>query len=292
MQPLLLIDGNNLLIRAVEATRRSAMNSDDGTDTSALVVFIKTASRYIREEKPYRVMVFWDSGPDWRKNLYRDYKAQRPQVTDEYRSVTRRLIREFLSLARVPWSYLPGYEADDLIAAHWRYAREPVVILSSDKDFAQLLGQTPTGYPCTQIRISSYNTPTDRWDEQKVCEHYGCTPEQRPLVMSLVGDAADNIPGVKGIGEVKAIKHLSAAGWDLAAVEHPPIAMARDLGEIARWRMLVDLRDVPYEMIPTGPGPFMPVTPGPDAAWQTLWKWLDDLQLRDIQRRLLAGELW
>lgn len=292
MRPTLLIDGNNILIRAVEATRRSAMHSDDGTDTSALVVFIKTISRYIREEKPYRVMVLWDSGPDWRKQIYPKYKANRPQVTDEYRSVTRRLVRQFLSLARVPWTYLPGFEADDLIAAHWRYAHEPVVILSSDKDMLQLVGETPTGHPCTQIRISSYNTPTDRWDEDKVIERYGCTPAQRPLVMSLTGDASDGIPGVKGIGDVYALKHLTAAGWDLGAVEHPAIIEAREKGEIAVYRQLVDLRDVPYEMIPTGPGPFMPVTPGPDAAWQALWAFLNRYQLREIERQLMAGELW
>jgi DNA polymerase-1 len=293
MRPTLLIDGNNILIRAVEATRRSAMHSDDGTDTSALVVFIKTISRYIREEKPYRVMVIWDSGPDWRKQIYPAYKANRPQHTDEYRSGTRRLVREFLFLARVPWTYYPGYEADDLIGMMWRHATEPVVILSSDKDMLQLVGETPTGHPCTQIRVSSSNTPTDRWDEKKVIEHYGCTPAQRPLVMSLTGDASDGIPGVKGIGDVKALKHLTAAGWDLAAVDHPPIAEARDNGEIAIYRQLVDLRDPPYETAPDGRiSPFMPVTPGPDAAWQALWAFLNRYQLRDIERRLLAGELW
>jgi DNA polymerase-1 len=292
MRPTLLIDGNNILIRAVEATRRTSMHSDDGTDTSGLVVFINTISRYIREVKPFRVMVLWDSGPDWRKQIYPAYKANRPQVTDEYRSVTRRLVRQFLSLARVPWTYLPGYEADDLIAAHWRHAYAPVVILSSDKDLLQLVGETPNGYECTQIRVSSANTPTDRWDEAKVIEHYGCTPAQRPLVMSLTGDATDGIPGVKGIGDVYALKHLTAADWDLDSVEHQAIAEARDKGEIAVYRQLVDLRDAPYEIIPTGPGPFMPVTPGTDAAWQALWKFLNELQLRDIQRRLMAGELW
>lgn len=292
MRPTLLIDGNNILIRAVEATRRAAMHSDNGTDTSALVVFIKTISRYIREEKPYRVMVLWDSGPGWRNQLYPAYKANRPQVTDEYRSTTRSLVRDFLVRSRIPQGHLDGFEADDLIAAHWRHAHEPVVILSSDKDLLQLVGPNPKGQPCTQIRVSSANTPTDRWDEQKVIEHHGCTPAQLPLVMSLTGDTSDNIPGVRKIGPKFALKHLTAAGWDLNQVEHPGIAEARDNGEVAVWRQLVDLRDVPYEMIPTGVGPFMPVTPGPDAAWHGLWKLLNDLQLRDVERRLLAGELW
>jgi DNA polymerase-1 len=293
MRPTLLIDGNNILIRAVEATRRTAMHSDDGTDTSGLVVFIKTISRYIREEKPYRVMVCWDSGPDWRKQLYPAYKANRPQHTDTYRSSTRRLVREFLTLARVPWTYYPGYEADDLIAMIWRHATEPVVILSSDKDLLQMVGANPNGQPCTQIRVSSSDTPTDRWDEAKVIERHGCTPAQLPVVMSLTGDTSDGIPGVRGIGPKFALKHLTAAGWDLDAIEHKDIAEAREKGEIAIYRKLVDLRDPPYETAPDGSiSPFMPVTPGPDAAWQALWKFLNQLQLREIERRLLAGELW
>lgn len=293
MRPTLLIDGNNILVRAVEATRRSPMHSNDGTDTSALVVFIKTISRYIREEKPYRVMVCWDSGPGWRNELYPAYKANRPQATDEYRSTTRRLVWMFLTLARVPFTYYPRFEADDLIAVYWRYAREPVVILSSDKDLAQLVGPNPNGHPCTQIRVSSANTPTDRWNETTVLDHYGCTPAQLPLAMALIGDTSDNIPGVRGIGKKFAVKHLTAAGWDLAAVEHKDIAAARDKGEIEIYRQLVDLRDPPYESHPDGIiSPFMPVTPGPDAAWQTLWQFLNELQLRDVERRLLAGELW
>lgn len=293
MQPTMLIDGNNILIRAVEATRKTAMHSDSGVDTSALVAFIKTVSRYIREEKPYRVMVCWDSGPGWRNDLYPAYKANRPQVTDEYRSHTRRLVREFLHLARVPWAYTPRFEADDLIAAYWRYAREPVVILSSDKDLAQLVGPNPNGHPCIQIRVSSADTPTDRWDETTVLEHFGCTPAQLPAILALWGDTSDNIPGVRGIGKKFAVKHLTAAGWDLAAVEHPTIAEARDKGEIAIYRQLVDLRDPPYESYPNGSiSPFTPVTPGPDAAWRALWQFLSDLQMREIERRLLAGELW
>lgn len=292
MRPTLLIDGNNLLIRAVKVTEHTAMNSDDGTNTSGLVVFVKTLSRYLREEKPYRFIVCWDGGRSWRHQVYPAYKAARPQQTDAYRSTTRRLVRSFLALNRIPQAFLDGFEADDLIAAYWRHAHDPVTILSSDKDFAQLVGTTPTGQPCTQIRVAAADKPVDRWDEARVIERYGCTPAQLPALMALTGDASDGIPGVKGIGDVYALKHLKAADWDLAAVQHPAIAEARDNGDIAKWRTLVDLRDVPYDMIPTGVGPFMPVTPGPDGAWRDLYEFLDRYQLRDIHRRLTDGELW
>lgn len=292
MRPTLLVDGNNLLIRAVKATEHADMNSDDGTNTSGLIVFVKTLSRYVREEQPYRVMVCWDGGRSWRHHVYPAYKAARSQQTDAYRSTTRRLVKDFLTRCRIPQVHLDGFEADDLIAAHWRHAYDPVTILSSDKDFFQLVGDTPTGYPCTQIRVASADTPVDRWDEARVIEHHGCTPAQLPLFMSLAGDTSDGIPGVRGIGPKYALKHLAAADWNLDAVEHEAIAEARKNGEIATWRTLVDLRDVPYEMIPTGAGPFLPVTPGPDAAWRGLWTFLNEYQLREIERRLIDGQLW
>ncbi|MFI0967043.1 hypothetical protein ACH4S8_37515 [Streptomyces sp. NPDC021080] len=291
-RPTLLVDGNNLLYRAVEATRRSAMHSSDGTDTGALVVFVSTLSRYVREEKPYRIMVCWDGGYGWRTELHPGYKADRPQHTDAYRSTSRDLVTGFLARCRIPQARLDGFEADDLIAAYWRTLNEPITILSNDKDLLQLTGANPAGHPCEQIRISSADTPTDRWDEAKVLDHFGCTPAQIPLAMSLAGDPGDGIPGVPGIGMKWAVKHLSKASWDVGLIDHPAIATARDEGEVATWRQLVDLRDVPYTMIPTGVPPFIPVTPGQDGAWKALYAFLDHYGMTQTIRRLISGELW
>ena len=87
MRPFLLVDGNNLLVRAVEATRHAAMHSNDGTDTSALVVFIKTISRYIREEKPYRVMVCWDSGTAYQSPTNCSTMTGWPKYSDSTRPI-------------------------------------------------------------------------------------------------------------------------------------------------------------------------------------------------------------
>lgn len=290
MRPTMLIDGNNLLVRAVEATRRAAMHSADGTDTSALVAFTKTLARHMREEQPFRAVVLWDAGHDRRKALYPDYKANRPQHTDEYRHYSRTLACEFLSLAGIPQQRVEGEEADDLIAAHWRTATAPVVILSNDKDLLQLVGCTPTGQTCEQIRLSSWGTPTDRWDLARVASHFGCTPEQLPLAMSLAGDSSDNIPGVRGVGMITAVKHLSAAGWDLEKVEHKGIAEARENGQADIYRQLVDLREatVPVPPVP----PLCLTSPGHDKAWRALGEFLSRYQLRDLSGRMLAGDLW
>jgi DNA polymerase-1 len=291
LRPTLLVDGNNLLVRAVEATRHSSMTSPDGIDTSALVSFVATLSRHTRDEQPYRVIVCWDAGYEWRTSLYPDYKANRPTAPDPYRQTSRTLTMEFLDLARVPQVKVDGYEADDVIAAYWRRATAPVTILSNDKDLMQLVGTTPTGQPCTQIRLSSYATATDYWDATRVTEHYGCTPEQLPMVMSLTGDSSDNIPGVKGIGPKFALKHLTAAGWDLNSVTHAGIAEARDTGDVAIYRQLVDLRDGPDLDVPTM-SPFMPTTYGPDLEWDELAIFLKRLALKKIERDLYLGQLW
>jgi DNA polymerase-1 len=294
MRPTLLIDGNNILIRAVEATRRAAMHSDDGTDTSALVVFVKTLSRYIRQYQPYRVTVLWDATgkDDWRKTLYPAYKANRPTAPDAYRRGSRLLVREFLDRAGIHGHAIPGMEADDLIGAYWRREPGEVVILSNDKDLSQLVGDTPLGGTCCQVRVSSADTPTDVWTTTQVQDSFGCTPEQLPWVLALAGDQADNIPGVPKIGKKFAVKHMAAAGWNVNEVEHPGIKAHLEQAHL--YHQLVNLRN-PWENsttdLPRIPL-FMPTQPGPDNAWRSFWSFLDDLQLRQFQRQLLAGELW
>ncbi|MFE0490185.1 5'-3' exonuclease [Streptomyces griseoaurantiacus] len=295
-QPTLLIDGNNILIRAVEATRRSAMHSDDGTDTSALVVFVKTLSRYIRQYQPYRVSVLWDQTstdvPNWRNRLYPPYKANRPTAPDDYRRDSRFLAREFLDRAGIHQHAILGMEADDLIGAYWRRETGPLAILSNDKDLLQLVGETPLGGDCHQVRVSSSDTPTDVWHHEDVEARYGCYPKNLPWVLALAGDASDNIPGVPKIGPKFAVKHMGAAGWDIHKVEHPGIRA--HIEEAHLFYQLVNLRN-PWENsssdLPTIPL-FRPTSPGPDDAWLKLWTFLESFQLRQFQRQLLAGELW
>ncbi|MFE6000326.1 5'-3' exonuclease H3TH domain-containing protein [Streptomyces sp. NPDC056454] len=291
MQPTLLIDGNNVLVRAVEATRRVAMNSPTGVDTSALVSTVATISRHIREEKPGRVVVLWDGGADgWRKKIYPQYKANRPQATDTYRSHSRALVREFFDLAGIPQQIQADYEADDLIAAHWRASDEPLIILSNDKDMLQLAGYTPRGQACGQIRLSSSDTPTDRWNADRVTEHFGCTPEQLPLVLALAGDPSDNVPGVPGIGPKFAVKHLAAARWDLDAVTHQGIR--EHMADVAVYRELVDLRNNGMQpRVPRIPL-FLPFVQGPDPAWRNLHAFCERHGLRQIAAKLSVGHLW
>lgn len=293
---ILLVDGNNILIRAVEATRRTAMNAPDGTNTSALVAFTGTLSRYTRQIRPYKVLVLWDSTsglmPNWRKSIYPPYKANRPSGPDEYRRASRDMVTDFLRLAGIAQLGIMGHEADDLIGAYWRTLRMPMTILSNDKDLLQLTGPNPHGEQCNQIRISSSDTDTELWTPERVEEHYGCTPEQLPIAMSLAGDTSDNIPGVPRIAMKFAVKHLSAAGWDLDKVEHKGIQAHRD--QIALYRQLVDLR-VPMDSIDSTipiPPPFMPTMPGSGQPWQQLYTFLSDYGMTRTIARLVSKQLW
>ena len=288
---ILLVDGDNILVRAVIATEGSAMSSGD-IETGPLVIFINTLSRYIREIKPTRVVVCWDHGPcHWRVKLHPGYKANRPEHTDEEggrRANARKLAREFLSAAGIHHVRRPGWEADDLIGAYWRRHRRDAYkfILSNDKDLLQLVDEITH-----QIRVSSADTPTDIWDRLRVFGKYGCTQDELPKAMALIGDVSDGIPGVRGIGPKKAVGILQQANWDLARIKDPRVA--EKAAEVAVWHRLINLRDEPEgEPLPLPPIPhFTPLKPGM-SGYGELVQFLDSFAILSVQRRLHEGRLW
>ena len=284
-QSLLLVDGDNLLVRAAEATRSRNLADQDGIPTAALVGFAMTLGRHIRDLQPYRVAVCWDAGHTQRSALYPPYKANR-HATDDYRTRARHLAVEFLRLTLVHQVRAEGEEADDLIAAHWATADEPVVILSADKDLLQLIGPTPTGWPCTQLRPATGGA--QHWDTDRVQAEYGCSPQQLPSLMALIGDRADNIPGVPTFGPVRAAKHLQAAQWDLEAIDHPQAVAHRAQTSINL--ALIDLRTPRALNLPQIPA-FWPLGPH-EGPWAPLAEFLRLHQLADLTYRLAFGRLW
>ncbi len=290
---IVVIDGNNLLVRAMFAVKAShSVMSADGVPTGALLVFVNTLSRHVREERPDRLVVAWDSGSgtSWRKQRSSTYKAHRLQAPSPEESVLERdsfhLAKEFLSLAGVHHVEAAGYEADDIIAEIVRQAPEPknVVIVSSDKDFKQLLQPG-----VEQVRVSSAGTPTDRWTHETVREVDGCEPEHMPYVMALMGDKSDGVIGLKGIGPKKAIKMLKEASWSLQKIcedlpEEDAVLVVDNL-------VLVDLRNLPVS-VPVRPvPPFQPTGPG-RVLYQDLLLFLDRYALMSVRERLRVGTLW
>lgn len=284
----LLVDGNNLLMRAVFATQRSSMSAD-GVATGPLVVFVNTLTKHIREERPSRVAIAWDGGKSaQRTQLDPGYKGNRTSAPDE--DVKKRsfaLVKEFLALADIYQAEIAGYEADDLISSWWYSALDgPLVILSSDKDFLQLLGQNPCGQTVEQVRLSSADTPTDRWNLQRMLDDVGYGPVDWASVTALTGDKSDNVIGVPGIGPKKAVKLLTAHGWNLrdAAASLPE---HRD--QILLNLQLVSLRN-PTLRLGSVP-PFRPSRRGA-MLYDQLLAFLDRYQLASVRDRLESSLLW
>lgn len=296
----LLIDGNNLVMTAIFAMRRSNLSAH-GVLTGPLMVSINRIARFIREEEPNHVLVCWDGGKSaWRTELDAGYKAGRtPMVDNEHRlrDDTFYLVQTFCDLAGIPTLMVPGQEADDLIASAWRASTDDkIVIVSADKDLMQLLGTSPRGAIVEQVRLGSANghgkTDIDRWTAERFIAERGFRPEQLPLVMALTGDTVDGVRGVPGIGPKKALKLLQDNQWDMDRV----IASVGDLkGAEAAARIpsdlrLVDLQDVDLYDIETEP--WLPVDGDQMTAWSSLMTFLRHYELVEIQRQLYQGRLW
>jgi DNA polymerase-1 len=285
---ILLVDANNLWMRAWFATQHEAMTAD-GESTAAMVVFTNTLTRHLREERPDKVVVCWDGGgSDYRTRLLPSYKGNRKEKNESGRvAQERRQVKEFLSLANVFHVERPGVEADDLIAKYWHDAEEDVVIVSEDKDFLQLAGHMPTArgrYTCEILRSTG-----ERWNEARVVEKTGAEPRHLPSVMALTGDTSDNVIGVPGIGPVRAVQLLEEAGWDLQAIEDPRVREM--LPQVLTNRVLVNLR-LPVPGLELPPPPYFRPTRSTSALYQELVTFLDRYQLKGLTARLLTATLW
>jgi 5'-3' exonuclease len=265
--------------------------SADGVNTGPLMVFINTLSRHVREEDPDRLVVCWDGGRSaFRVALYPEYKANRLQAPDpefdERKRGTFALAREFLALSGIHQIDRPGFEADDLISwyVHHRPAGERAVILSSDKDFLQLLCDE-----VEQVRLSSGGADTDRWTVQRVREEHGCEPEHLALAMALAGDISDGVPGVPRFGMKTALKNLAKSGWSLDAVEHP--AVREHWGQVQVALRLVDLRTPPEGLALPELPMFEPTDPS-SAMYEGLLSFLTRYRLESVRQRLYVGGLW
>ena len=242
--PLLLVDAYSMIYRAFYAIR--LLTGPQGQTVNAILGFTKMLRKYLAEQRPAHCAVVFDLGaPHERLQLLPSYKAQRPPTPPDL-SAQLPAIREMLGAMRMPVVECDGEEADDLIAtlAHQAAAAgQPVLIASNDKDFAQLVND--------QIRLLQAGPLGDViLDAAAVQTKYGVRPAQFVDLLSLIGDTADNIPGVPGIGE-KTAQGLLARFDSLAMllarvteVERPKLreSLQTHLDQIQRNRQLVQLR--------------------------------------------------
>lgn len=294
----LLIDGNNILMRAFHASQGRVALTADGANTAPLLIFINMVSKYVKAEDPHRLVVCWDGGPSaFRRSIYFGYKSERLGSTSEDLLVTDEqdhysLAKHFLSLAGIHQVQVSGVEADDLIAHYWRIKEndERVIILSGDKDFLQLLdGWTE------QIRPGG---EFERWTSNRVRTEMKCKPSDLPKVMALTGDKIDGVPGIPGFGHKTACKALAQHEWDLTQLltTNDPRWSKRLAGhhdEVIRNLSLVDLRTaLDASAVALPPPPVFEPTALESAAWADLEEWLGRYELASVLNRLHDGSLW
>jgi len=199
-----IIDSHGQLYASYYAIRD--LTSPTGEPTNATYGFVGTLLKILREEKPEYLAACFDlPGPTHRHELFEQYKAQRkPMPADLVVQIER--AREVLRLMGIPAVESPGFEADDCIATLTRQARAAgmeVVICSRDKDLEQLVGPG----------VTMLDTKTfEHLDADGIMKRRGVRPEQMQDVLALMGDAADNIPGVPGIGDKTAVKLVAQYG--------------------------------------------------------------------------------
>ena len=196
---LYLIDGNSYVYRAFYAIRE--LSNSKGFPTNAIYGFTTMLMKIIREKKPDGIIVSFDSPvPTERHRMYEAYKAHRPEAPAE---LIQQLpyIRTVVSALNIKVFEIPGYEADDILGTIAKRAASEgafVFIVTGDKDMLQIVDD----------RIKVYDPMKDKvFDETYVREKYGVGPERITDFMALTGDAVDNIPGIKGVGE-KTAKEL------------------------------------------------------------------------------------
>lgn len=206
MKKVILVDGNNLMFRAFYATlyTGSIMRNSKGLPTNGLFSFTNMINKIIEEEKPEYMCVAFDIGKNFRKEEFSFYKEGR-QSTPEELKVQMPLARKILDAMGIKHLELAPYEADDIIGTLVKMAEtDPEyvsLIVSSDKDLLQLISDE------TEIKLLKQNGYI-RYNKTSFMEEYKIEPKRIVDLKAIMGDASDNIPGVKGIGEKGALKLL------------------------------------------------------------------------------------
>jgi len=204
MKKIILIDGNNLMFRSYYATAYTGnlMKNSKGFYTNALYGFVNMINKILEEEKPVYCAVAFDIGKNFRKDLYTEYKDGR-NATPEELKMQMPYARKILDAMGIKYYEIENYEADDIIGTlSYRALLDPeyeATIVSSDKDLLQLINE--------QVEVKLLKTKDYiRYNKEKFIEDYGFEPIRIIDLKALMGDASDNIPGVKGVGEKTALK--------------------------------------------------------------------------------------
>ena len=206
VKKLILVDGNNLMFRSYYATAYNGnmMKNSKGLPTNALFGFVSMLNKIIAEENPEYMAVAFDIGKNFRKEEFDFYKEGRVQTPEELK-IQMPIAREILDAMNIKHFELAPYEADDITGTISKMTETDPdfasVIVSSDKDLLQLISAE------TEVKLLK-QTGFIRYNYETFVQDYQIEPIRIIDLKALMGDASDNIPGVKGIGEKTALKLL------------------------------------------------------------------------------------
>ncbi len=207
---LLLIDAYAMIYRAYYAFIRTPRMNSRGENTSAIFGFVVTLDDLLKRVAPTHIGVAFDPhGPTFRHEAYEQYKAQREETPEDIRHAVP-VIKDVLMAMNIPILEVQGFEADDVIGTLAKKAEEAgfeVYMATPDKDYGQLVSDHIYMYR------PRHTGGFEKLGPAEVCAKYGLTNQLQVIdLLGLMGDASDNIPGCKGVGEKTAVQLLQQFG--------------------------------------------------------------------------------
>ena len=210
MKTLLLVDAYAMIYRAYYAFIRAPRMNSKGDNTSAIFGFVIALDDLLRKLNPMYVGVAFDPhGATFRHEAYEQYKAQREETPEDIRRAVP-IIKRLLEVMNIPVLEVPRFEADDVIGTLAKQAENAgfeVYMATPDKDYGQLVSKHIFMYRMRHTGGFEVLGP------KEVCDKYGLQHQSQVIdLLGLMGDASDNIPGCKGVGEKTAVSLLQQFG--------------------------------------------------------------------------------
>ncbi len=213
-EKLFLIDAMAMIYRAYFAMIGRPLKDGKGNNVSAIYGFVNAMLRILEEENPDHIAVCFDTEkPTFRHKEFPKYKAQRAEIPDDMPWQINE-VKDIVKLYNIPMIELEGFEADDIIGTLVKQAENEGVLsymVTPDKDYMQLVSDKSFIYKPTKTSMGS-SGGMEVVGIEGVKAKFGVVPEKVIDILGLMGDAADNIPGVKGVGEKTAISLIQEYG--------------------------------------------------------------------------------
>lgn len=208
---LFLLDAYALIFRSYYAFIRNPRLTSKGLNTSAIFGFLLTLEEVLQKQRPTHIAVVFDvSGPTFRHEMYKEYKANRDETPEDIKTAVP-YIKRLIEAYRIPVIDYPGFEADDVIGTLAKKASArgfTTYMMTPDKDFAQLVSGNIFMY-----KPSRSGNESVIWGIEDIKREFEIErPEQVIDILALMGDTADNIPGAPGVGPKTAMKLISEYG--------------------------------------------------------------------------------